>query len=172
MLREVIERALEITGGEDGWANPLLRLSEVLLDDEETEKKKSRKAFLADKLIKATKYGNISWTVSDEKDMLIGEAESFKFVVCEARSGRDKYGNPAFSYTLTVFDGSKQIIKERDQKGDWRGPYNDSSRRLPVMDLFDVVINGKIRRVPPAHVCGAQGFGMGYGDRCPACESR
>lgn len=163
MIREVIEEALRITGGEDGWASLRSSLKEG---------EKSRKAFLADKLIGLTRAGGISWVVSDEKDVVVGEAEWFRFVIYKTRGGSDGYGNPSFLYTLVVFDGQKEVLRERARQGDWQGPYNSSSRRLPVMDLYDIVIEGKLRRVPPAHVCGAQGFGMGYGDVCPACEER
>ena len=75
----------------------------------------------------------------------------------------------SYRYILSGFSGNKEVIQEEDGV---ENMYNDRSRRQPIMDLYDIVVDGKLRKVPLTHVCGLSGFGQHSSDSCPACEER
>ena len=60
MISGIIERANQITGREDGWARP-----------RGYKEKRSRKAFLADVVIKLTEEGSIKSMVASKSGNLV-----------------------------------------------------------------------------------------------------
>lgn len=162
MLREIVSEALTITGGE----NHALWYEEIAAKCAWDKRDRTRGAFLADELIRLTQDGTLDWGISDKKDLLV--CVEGEVVLVARKIAVYMYYGPCYNYILSVFKGGREILSE---KSALYGSYDDWSPRLPIMDLFDVVVDGGKRPVPPAHVCGLQGFGMGLSDRCPACDA-
>ena len=76
-------------------------------------------------------------------------------------------GGKTYDYLFTVFENRKEIFSLRSFCDE--ASYDSHSFRIPMMDLYDVVINGAKRKPRTAHVCGLQGFNPMLGDKCPAC---
>lgn len=162
MIEEIIKRASQITSSEDGWVG--LR---------DYNKNKSQKAFLADELIKSTQTGDLKWVISRSNNLAVCSKGCWMLAI--VREGNNNFSSRYIDgtvdcYVLTVFKEGSEIMSFKDSCDN--ACYDSNSRRLPVMDLYDIITNGKFRKPHTAHVCGLQGFGWSTFDSCPACEER
>ena len=126
---------------------------------------------LTDTLIEHFSKEKLEWSVADSKDFALSADGNFIFVVQRLRgSYSSRYiGNKTYDYLLTVFEGKKEIFSLKNFCDE--GNYDSNSYRIPMMDLYDIVVSGKRkkRKCPSAHVCGSQGYNPMLGDSCPAC---
>ena len=160
MLTEILNKTSQIAGGENGWAS--LR---------GYNKSPSRKAFFADEVIKLTELGGLSWLVSGSKDIVLAITDGWILAITRHTQAGGRYiGGTVSSYHLVMFKDSREVLSLEDRCDD--NDYTSNYPRLPVMDIYDVAITGKVRRPRTAHVCGASGFGQSLSDTCPACEGQ
>lgn len=158
MLTEIVARASEITGGEDGWAN-LPGYNE----------NKSKKAFLADEVVRLTSEGALRWSVAGSKTVAFCNIPSWTLVVVKTSQLGGRYaGGVVDTYRLTVFHDGQDVLSLDDRCDN--PTYDTFAPRVPTMDIYDVAVDGKKRRPRTAHVCGMHGFGQSMDDSCPACE--
>ena len=158
MIDGVVEKALKIQGGEDGWVG--LR-----------EQNKSQKAFLVDELIRLTREAPLLWTVSKSKDIALVVLEDWTVVVlCHPNiNARSRYsGGTIDRYTLTIFKSQEEVANYTEFCDN--STHDTMSRRLPIMDLLDMAASGALRHPKTAHSCGMHGFGQSINDSCRGCE--
>ena len=159
MFATIIARARATKGGEDGWVG-------IRSHNEN----KSRSAFLADELIRLTKDNTIHWTIAKQKDFATTTSLETTIVLIKhpGTPSSRVHGATQCTFTLVLFRFGVEVLRLSAVHD--TGNYDTNSRRIPVMDLFDVVTMGAFRKPSVAHVCGLQGFGA-IGDTCPACHT-
>jgi len=125
--------------------------------------------WLADKLTEYFSQEKFEWSVADSKDFALSAGENFIFVIQRLRgSYSSRYsGGKTYDYLLTIFEDKKEIFSWRNFCDE--GSFDSYSFRIPLMDLYDIVVNGAKRKPPTAHVCGLQGYNPMLDDPCPAC---
>jgi len=130
----------------------------------------------AKELLKRTEAGSINWLISRDKNTLITVGELTGFVVVVQKIPGQGCGRTIGCYDETyamTFFGFGEGAGATEKNRHCPSNYDSSWPELPVMDLYDVVTDGKKRRRRPAHCCGASDFGVGLdglNDVCPACE--
>jgi len=125
--------------------------------------------WLVDTLIEHFSKENFEWSVANSKDFALAVNGNLVFVVQRLRGsyGSRYSGSKTYDYLLTIFEGKKEIFSLRNFCDE--GSFDSHSFRIPLMDLYDIVVVGKKRKPPTAHVCGLQGYNPMLGDSCPAC---
>ena len=140
--------------------------------DERNQKEyqiRQKQEWLADKLLDYFQREKLEWTTSDSKDFSVMVIGIFTFVIQRLRGSYSSryFGGKTYDYFLTVFENKKEIFSLRNFCDE--ASYDNRSYRIPMMDLYDVVVSGAKRKPPTAHVCGLQGFNPMLDDKCPAC---
>ena len=118
MFSEVLDRATQITGGEDGWAS----LPGYNRD-------KSQKAFLADEFIRLTKTDDLKWLISFSKHIILTTTEDFTVVLTRHTQTGGRYTGGTISfYCLVVFRNGQEVLSLNDRCDD--NDYTSDSRRV------------------------------------------
>ena len=159
MLQKIFEKSLQATNHQEELFVDVERKKHLL----QPEKEKTQKAFLVDRLIALTQESKLTWGISEDKRLLVCGSED-RYVIVQKIYDVTKY---SYRYALIGLGNNKEVIREED---DIEKKYSDHSHRRPIMDLYDIVVDGEFRKVPLTHVCGLQGFGQHSSDSCPACE--
>jgi|SRR3989344_3293182 len=164
MVKEILEQYEKMEVRLPDW---IQKYDERNQNDYQVREKQN---WLADNLIEHFTKERFEWSVADSKDFALSVDGNYTFVIQRLRgSYSSRYiGNKTYDYLLTVFEGKKEIFSLKNFCDE--GSYNSLSYRIPVMDLYDIVVSGEKRKCPPAHVCGAQGYNPMLGDSCPACH--
>lgn len=73
-------------------------------------------------------------------------------------------------------DKIKRILSDKEKKFSYNKKERDAPyecfTKIPLMDLYDFITKGKLRKIPASHVCGAHDFNPLEGDTCPACKGK
>jgi len=128
-------------------------------------KAKTRRGFLADTLISLIECGSINFT-THHVNLFVLSYGAYCIILHRVVDGRSVRQEVIFEYHLTVTENNRLIISEADDDRE----YNDDGFRRPIMELFDLISSGKIRKTPISHVCGLMGFNP-MKDKCKACDA-
>lgn len=146
----------------------------ILGYDEQNQKEyqiQQKQEWLAEKFIEYFGHNKeeLEWSIADSKDFALVVDGGIVFVVQRLPGSHSShyYGGKTYDYLFTIFENRKEIFSLKNFCDG--ASYNSDSFRIPMMDLYDVVIFGEKRKPPTAHVCGLQGFNPMLGDKCPAC---
>jgi len=159
MIDALMRKALDAGDGDDGS-----------VIGRKYRESRSRAGLIADCLVQLTVDGQLSWVVSDKKDFAQSESGQWMFIVIKHPTiSISRYINgTSNTYTVIIFHANKEFMRIFSTVDNFA--YNTNSKRLPAMDIYDFVMEGKFRCPRTAHVCGLQGFGHTLDDVCPACE--
>ncbi len=163
MIKDILKNCIEMQIKTPDW---LVSYREQSIKEYEIRQKEK---WLADQMIDYFKNTKVNWHITNSKNLAISFLNNFVFVIEQRKGiyGSKYYGNKTFDYVFIIFEDKKEIFSLRNFCDE--GTYNTHSFRIPIMDLYDVVVNGEKRKLPVAHVCGLQGFNSALGDSCPAC---
>ena len=132
---------------------------------------REKQNWLADKFIEYFKFNKeeLEWSIAGSKDFALVVDGNEVFVIQRLPGSYSSrcYGGKTYDYLFTIFKNRKEIFSLRNFCDG--ASYDSHSFRIPMMDLYDVVVLGEKRKPPTAHVCGLQGFNSMLGDTCPAC---
>ena len=146
MLTEILNETHGITGGEDGWVGL-----------KGYNKTRSQKAFLADEIMRLTESSDLKWSVSASKDIVLATTRSCVVVITRhTQAGGRYFGGTVSSYHLVIFRDGQEVFVFEDKCDN--NDYTSSSRRIPLMDIYDVATAGKVRQPRTAHICGNPDF--------------
>lgn len=156
------------------YENMEVKLPEWIMGYDERNQKEYQKHekqnWLADKLTEHFVSEKQEWAISDSKDFAFSVNGYLTFVIqrLPGSCSSTRYGGKTYHYLFVVFEDKKEIFSLRNFCDE--ATYDSNSFRIPVMDLYDVVVAGEKRKPRTAHVCGSQGFNPMLGDSCPACK--
>ncbi len=158
-FKQVIKMAQKMPAGGDEEFLRLRVLSQFATAS------KTRRGFLANEFIVFLKNSHIKFEKYNS-DLFIWAGEGYVVVLFRKFSGRGRYDEAVCSYGLYVSNGNGLFISESDDDRE----YDDHGYRRPIMELYDMVSVGQLRKIPISHVCGLMGYNPMLGDTCEACE--
>jgi hypothetical protein len=126
---------------------------------------RGRAEFICDELIKMTREKKISWRGTVNKEFfIVTDSDGCGCIIVLRRKTPPVDRLDGDKYILTVFN-EREVGEEINICG-----YSKSQDAfLPVVDLWDMVVEGKLRDVVIRHTCNTANFDPSK-DVCPACS--
>lgn len=121
---------------------------------------RSRNEFICEELIKLTRDKKIFWRGNQKKDLFVLIGDNCVVIIRKILSN-EILGSD--TYLLAVFGEG-----ESGEEINICGYAKPQKFFLPIVDLWDIVAEGKLRDVSVRHTCGDKDFNSDK-DVCPAC---
>jgi hypothetical protein len=126
---------------------------------------------LCDYLLECTRKGDITWAIRSDKSLLMGYIDHCTILILARTSG--SYGWASTIPRLFTLDVGNDIAHTFSITfSESRALGGGLARRTPLVELYDIITEGKVRERPPKHVCGLSGYDPMRDEICPACERR